>query len=186
MGRLRRARPPARLANLDFRTNIVRRTKENELSQTYLNYAGWITLPRPPFNANGAEFYSFGFRADKQACQRFLDKTYNVIAGRQRFRVLLDMVFLAYVKNAAIIATTPPFSDQGGMPENDIGFWLLVGSFDDGAIFPTKVAWVPAYLFVDSGLAVAVGREIMGYPKYFSNIVAPAAVRRLGDAHREI
>jgi hypothetical protein len=78
------------------------------------------------------------------------------------------------VKNPAIVATTPPFSNQGGMPEIDIGFWLLVGSFDDGAIFPNKVAWVPAYLFVDSGLAVAVGREIMGYPKYFSNIVAPA------------
>lgn len=144
------------------------------MSQTYINFAGWITLPRPPFNADNAEFYSFGFSADKQACQRFLDKTYNVIAGRQRFRMLLDLVFLAYVKNPAIVATTPPFSNQGGMPENDIGFWLLVGSFDDGAIFPSKVAWVPAYLFVDSGLAVAVGREIMGYPKYFSNIATPA------------
>jgi hypothetical protein len=144
------------------------------LSQKYINYGGWITLPRPPFNANGADFYSFGFSADLAALQNYLDKTYNVIAGRQRFRVLLDMVFLAYVKNAAIVATTPPFSEQGGMPEIDIGFWLLVGSFDGDAFFPTKVAWVPAYLFVDSGLAVSVGREIMGYPKYFSNIVAPA------------
>jgi hypothetical protein len=144
------------------------------LSQNYINYGGWITLPRPPFNANGADFYSFGFSADLTACQTYLDKTYNVIAGRQRFRVLLDMVFLAYVKNAAIVATTPPFSDQGGMPEIDIGFWLLVGSFDEGATLPAKIAWVPAYLFVDSGLAVTVGREIMGYPKYFSNIAGPA------------
>jgi hypothetical protein len=144
------------------------------LSQKYINYGGWITLPQPPFNANGADFYSFGFPADHAACQTYLDKTYNVIAGRQRFRVVLDMVFLAYVKNAAIVATTPPFSDQGGMPEIDLGFWLLVGSFDGDALFPTEVAWVPAYLFVDSGLAVTVGREIMGYPKYFSNIAAPA------------
>jgi len=144
------------------------------LSQKYINHGGWITLPRPPFNANGADFYSFGFGADPTALQDFLDKTYNVIAGRQRFRPLLDMVFLAYVKNAAIVATTPPFSNQGGMPEIDIGFWLLVGSFDGDDFFPTSVAWVPAYLFVDSGLAVSVGREIMGYPKYFSNIVAPA------------
>lgn len=144
------------------------------MSQNYINYGGWVTLPKPPFNANGADFYSFGFSADVAALQSYLDKTYNVIAGRQRFRVLLDMVFLAYVKNAAIVATTPPFSDQGGMPEIDIGFWLLVGSFEVDALLPTEVAWVPAYLFVDSGLAVAVGREIMGYPKYFSNIVAPA------------
>jgi hypothetical protein len=143
------------------------------LSQKYINHGGWVTLPRPPFNANGADFYSFGFSADPTALQNFLDKTYNVIAGRQRFRPLLDMVFLAYVKNAAIVATTPPFSDQGGMPEIDIGFWLLVGSFDGDEFSPTNVAWVPAYLFVDSGLAVSVGREIMGYPKYFANIVAP-------------
>jgi hypothetical protein len=144
------------------------------LSQTYINHGGWITLPRPPFNANGADAYCFGFSADQAACQNFLDKTYNVIAGRQRFRVLLDIAFLAFVKNAAIIATTPPFSEQGGMPELDMGFWLIVGSFEENATWPTKIAWVPAYLFVDSGLAVAVGREIMGYPKYFSNIVAPA------------
>jgi len=139
----------------------------------YINHSGWMTLPRPPFNANGADFYSFGFVADHSVLQRYLDKTYNVIAGRQRFRPLLDMVFLAYVKNAAIIATTPPFSNQGGMPEIDVGFWLLVGSYDEGAIFPTKVACVPAYLFVDSGFAVAVGREIMGYPKYVSDFTVP-------------
>jgi hypothetical protein len=139
----------------------------------YINHSGWMTLPRPPFNANGADFYSFGFVADHSVLQRYLDKTYNVIAGRQRFRPLLDMVFLAYVKNAAIIATTPPFSNQGGMPEIDVGFWLLVGSYDEGAIFPTKVACVPAYLFVDSGFAVAVGREIMGYPKYISDFTVP-------------
>ena len=144
------------------------------MSQKYINYGGWITLPQPPFNANGADFYSFGFPADHAACQAYLDKSYNVIAGRQRFRPVLDMVFLACVKNAAIVATTPPFSEQGGTPEIDLGFWLLVGSFDEGAFFPTNIAWVPAYLFVDSGLAVTVGREIMGYPKYFSNIVAPA------------
>ena len=143
------------------------------MSQKYINHGGWVTLPRPPFNANGADFYSFGFAADPTALQNFLDKTYNVIAGRQRFRPLLDMVFLAYVKNAAIVATTPPFSEQGGMPEIDIGFWLLVGSFDGDNFFPTSVAWVPAYLFVNSGLAVSVGREIMGYPKYFANVVAP-------------
>jgi hypothetical protein len=146
--------------------------KEQDLPQ-YINHSGWMTLPRPPFNANGADFYSFGFRADHAVLQNYLDKSYNVIAGRQRFRPLLDMVFLAYVKNAAIIATTPPFSEQGGMPEIDVGFWLLVGSYDEGKWLPTKVACVPAYLFVDSGLAVMVGREIMGYPKYVSNFTVP-------------
>jgi len=149
-------------------------SKETVMSETYLNYSGWITLPRPPFNAKGADFYSFVFPADLEACQSYVDKTYNAIAGRQKFSVLLDVVFLACVKNTAIVATTPPFSNQGGTPEIDIGFWLLVGSYDKGATLPARIAWVPAYLFVDSGLAVSVGREIMGYPKYFANITVPA------------
>lgn len=147
--------------------------KEQGLPQ-YINHSGWMTLPRPPFNANGAEVYSFGFPANHAALQQYLDNTYNVIAGRQRFRVLLDMIFLAYVKNDAIVATTPPFSGQGGVPEVDLGFWLLVGSYEEGHLLPSAIAGVPAYLFVDSGLAVAVGREIMGYPKYVSNITSPA------------
>src|SRR6185436_18637210 len=51
----------------------------------------------------------------------------------------------------------------------------LVGSYEEGKLLPSAVAGVPAYLFVDSGLAVAVGREIMGYPKYVSNITSPAS-----------
>ncbi len=144
------------------------------MSSTYINFGGWVTVPRPPFNCLGADFYSFAFSADKAVLQSHLDKTYNVIAGGQRFHVLLDVVFLACVKNTAIVAATEPFSNQGGTPESDIGFWILAGTFKDGESWPihlpTKIAWIPAYLFVDNGLAVSVGREVMGYPKYFANI----------------
>ena len=143
------------------------------MASDYLNFGGWTTLPRPPFNCLGADFYGFSFPADRAACQQYLDKSYNAIAGRQKYRVLLDLVFLLYVKNTAIVALTPPFSNEGGIPETDAGFWLLVGSYDELAIFPSAIAWVPAYLFVDCALAVSVGREIMGYPKYFSNMTSP-------------
>jgi hypothetical protein len=143
------------------------------MASDYLNFGGWTTLPRPPFNCLGADFYGFSFPADRAACQQYLDKSYNAIAGRQKYRVLLDLVFLLYVKNTAIVAQTPPFSNEGGIPETDAGFWLLVGSYDELAIFPSAIAWVPAYLFVDCALAVSVGREIMGYPKYFSNMTSP-------------
>ena len=69
----------------------------------------------------------------------------EVLGAERRFRVLLDMVFLAYVKNDAIVATTPPFSGQGGVPEIDLGFWLLVGSYEEGKLLPSAIAGVPAY-----------------------------------------
>ena len=147
------------------------------MTSKYINFGGWVTLPRPPFDCLGADFYGFGFSADAKTLQSYLDRTYNAIAGRQKFQVLVDMVFFACVKNTAIVATTPPFSDQGGTPEIDLGFWVLAGSFKDGEswplAWPTEIAWIPAYLFVDNGLAVSVGREIMGYPKYMSNITMP-------------
>jgi hypothetical protein len=89
-------------------------------------------------------------------------------------------VFLFYVKNTAIVPVTPPFSHEGGIPEIDAGLWLLVGSYDGLGILPSAIAWVPAYLFVDCGLAVAVGREIMGYPKYFSNMTSPDSAPSAG------
>jgi hypothetical protein len=143
------------------------------MASDYLNFGGWTTLPRPPFNCLGADFYGFSFPANRASCQQYLDKSYNAIAGRQKYRVLLDLVFLFYVNNTAIVALTPPFSNEGGTPEIDAGLWLLVGSYDELGIFPSAIAWVPAYLFVNSGIAVSVGREIMGYPKYFSNMTAP-------------
>ncbi len=156
----------------------IRNGGERTMSSTYLNYSGWVTLPRPPFNCLGAEFYAFGFPGNLSALQSYLDKTYNAIAGRKRFQPLIDLVFFACVKNTAIVATTPPFSEQGGTPEIDVGFWILAGSFKDGETWPqawpTEIAWIPAYLFVDNGLAVSVGREIMGYPKYFANIAMAA------------
>ena len=53
----------------------------------YINYAGWATLPAPPFFCNDTSFYSFSFAASASACQKFLDRSYNAVAGYQRFRL---------------------------------------------------------------------------------------------------
>ena len=57
------------------------------MASDYLNFGGWTTLPRPPFNCLGADFYGFSFPAHRAACQQYLDKSYNAIAGRQKYRV---------------------------------------------------------------------------------------------------
>ena len=57
------------------------------------------------------------------------------------------------------------------MDETDIGFWLPVEIYDEGAPLPRSVAWLPAYLFVDNSYTTAPGREIWGF-----KIVASANV----------
>lgn len=48
------------------------------------------------------------------------------------------------------------------MPEVDVSFWIPVFSRADGA---PRLSWFLPYVFVDSGAAMAAGREIYGFAK---------------------
>jgi uncharacterized protein with NAD-binding domain and iron-sulfur cluster len=146
----------------------------------FVNFAGWTSLPPPPSVCTGAQVYSWGFKADHAALQRFLDRSFNRVAGRRRFRPLLDMAFMAIVQCQALSPGTPPFSLEGSMAETDIGFWILVGAYDLGDVIPSSVAWLPAYLFVDNAFTSASGREIWGFPKFVSELSVPAGPRSSG------
>jgi hypothetical protein len=139
----------------------------------FVNFGGWTALPPPPSLCQGAQVYSWGFKADHAALQRFLDKSFNKVAGRRRFRPLIDMAFFAVVDCAALTPGTPPFSLEGTMSETDMGFWLLVGAYDMGELIPSSVAWVPAVLLVNNDYTSASGREIWGFPKYSAQTSVP-------------
>jgi hypothetical protein len=146
----------------------------------FIDFPGWTTVPPPPDSCGATEFTSLAFPADHAALQNFLDITYNRVAGRQRFRVLLNMVFLNVVKSGKVGAAGPPYNQCGTMTETDIGFWLLAGDFREGALLPHAIGGVPAYLFVNNNAAVAGGREIWGYPKTYAQMVVPDEPRSGG------
>jgi len=83
------------------------------------------------------------------------------------------VVALMIVKSARVSPATPPFSLEGTMDETDIGFWLPVAIYDDGAPLPDSIAWLPAYLFVDNDVTTASGREIWGFPKFVARTDVP-------------
>lgn len=152
---------------------IVTLSPEPFLTDNYINYAGWNTLPPPPYICNESTFYSFSFPADLTTCQNFLDRSYNVAAGRDQFRVMLDRVFLAIVESREMRASTPPFSLEGSSSATDIGLWLLVGSYESGALLPKSIGFVPAYLFIDNAWSAVAARDVWGYPKYFATMKLP-------------
>src|SRR5262249_25699193 len=116
---------------------------------SYINYAGWATLPAPPFFCNDTSFYCLGFAASPSACQSFPDRSYHVAAGYQGFRFIGDSVMLNIVDSRKAGATTPPFLEEGTAAGTDIGFWLLVASYAPGGRLDA-IGMIPAYLFVDS------------------------------------
>lgn len=152
---------------------IVSTSPEPYITNAYVNYAGWITLPPAPYICNDSTFYGFAIPADLGACQRFLDRSFNRVAGRDQFRVMLDMAFVNVIQVRKSQAATPPFAEQGTMSETDVGLWLLVGSYERGAVLPKTIGFVPAYLFVDNAWSVVAGQEVWGFPKYHATIVQP-------------
>jgi hypothetical protein len=146
----------------------------------YINFAGWTTLPPLPVFFNDTDFYAWAFPADGARCQAFLDRSYNKVAGYQKFRLLLDAAFFLAVHGQDVKPSAAPFCNEGILTEADFGFWLLAGNFDSAGRFQS-FGWVPTYLFVDNPLAVAEGREVLGFPKYQSTIIWPQAPRQ-GDA----
>jgi hypothetical protein len=141
----------------------------------YLFTAASVCLPPAPSIARNAEVYCFAFPADAAKCQAFVNAGHNRAGRPDQFRAFMSHVFFTMVKTPDLTAADPEFAGQGTMAETDIGFWLLVGEYDHGAIFPKHLFWMPTYLFVDNAYAMTSGREIWGFPKYFATMTLPEA-----------
>ncbi|MFC3227993.1 NAD(P)-binding protein [Marinibaculum pumilum] len=152
---------------------IVSLTPEPQPTNDYVDYAGWTSLAPAPATSRHTSFYSFAFPTGGTAGQDFLDRSFNKVAGYQRFRTMLDLTFLLIVQSRRTGAPTPPYNSEGTMDETDIGFWLPVGSYAPGGVLPQAIGLVPAYLFVDNGWATMTGREVWGMPKYYAEMVLP-------------
>ena len=146
----------------------------------FADYGGWVSLPPAPDVGKDTEFYAIALPAEQARCQDFLDRSYNKVAGRLRFRVMLDHVFLTVVRAGSLSVARQPYAAEGTISETDIGFWMLAGSYAEGALLPDRIAWVPACLFVDNPFAAAAGREVWGFPKYCATIVSPSGQRNGG------
>jgi uncharacterized protein with NAD-binding domain and iron-sulfur cluster len=159
---------------------VISYTQQTAATGNYVPYGGWNSLPPPPSSVKDCSCYTLLFRVDGAACQKFLDQSFNRVAGRSQFRILpllpdFHVVSLMVLKSARVAPSDPPFSLEGTMDETDIGFWLPVEIYDDGAVLPSSVAWLPAYLFVDNSYTTASGREIWGFPKFVASANVPDA-----------
>ncbi len=150
------------------------------MTANFADYGGWVSLPPAPDVGQNTEFYAHALPAEQARCQDFLDRSYNKAAGRLRFRAMLDHVFLTVVRAGRLSVARLPYAEEGTMSETDVGFWMLAGSYTEGALLPDRIAWVPAYLFVDNPFVVAAGREVWGFPKFCATIASPSGQRTGG------
>ena len=115
-----------------------------------------------PYAARNATQFIFLLRADAARLAATFARDFGTPSGGAvEVRPALGLVILAASRIPAIKSAAPPDSELGGgISELEVAF-LTVG-IDVRRRRP--VVCVP-YLFVDSGMAVAAGRELFGLPK---------------------
>jgi hypothetical protein len=144
--------------------------------QPYIDRGGELVYA-PPFVAEGVEYYGFILRADKSKLQEQCDRYLNApIGGSRRFVPAGGFVLLACCNLASLRSKTPPYSNFGRFVENEVAFWVLIIDTTKKRLF-----WFIPYIFVDNTYAMAMGRELYGFPKSMGTMHIPSSPEQAGE-----
>ncbi|HKW90481.1 MAG TPA: acetoacetate decarboxylase family protein [Methylomirabilota bacterium] len=117
---------------------------------------------RQPYQGLGARQHVFFLRGDPAALQATFDRAIaGPSAGAVSIRPYTSLVAITVLHIDTIRSTDPPDSEVGaGIEEHEVAIWTIgVERHRHAPVFFTP------YLFVDSGMAMAAGREVFGLPK---------------------
>lgn len=124
----------------------------------------------PPGVATGVRMYAFIMRGDQAALQEMFDRYLNTPSrGAVQFEPAGDLFVLNFTTLAHVGALIPPDLERGYFEESEVAIWCL--GYD--RVSDTYSTFVP-YMVVDQGAAMAMGREVYGFPKQLGKVTMPA------------
>lgn len=130
---------------------------------------GYELVFKPPFVANNVGFYGFILKAEMSQLQKFCDRYFNDPIGRPgAFTPAGDFLMLACCSLPSLQSTTPPYDQMGNFAENEFAFWVPVIDHER-----ERMLWSFPYIWVDNPFAMAMGRELYGFPKGLGTITIP-------------
>lgn len=121
-----------------------------------------------PFIAEDVQFFGFAVRADPKKLTAICDRYLNQPSGRNDFVPAVGHVLFVFNRLGKMYAKNPPDSNRGWYREQEGAIWLLV--LDKGR---QNLFWFQPYMIVDSSYAMAMGREIYGFPKEMGWFAVP-------------
>lgn len=127
----------------------------------------------PPFIAEEVQFFGFAVKASKARLQDVCDRYLNGPSGTSDFRALGRYVLFVFNRLAKLYAKNPPDNNRGWYSEQEAAVWMPV--YDSRR---RKLMWYLPHIVVDNSYAMAMGREIYGFPKqigWFNVPNGPAA-----------
>lgn len=115
-----------------------------------------------PFAANNVQFYGFVVSADADSLQKNLCDKYlnNPSKGAVDFRPVGPFALIVFNKINSLNSINPPDSQKGWFSEQETAVWVLLEDRKREKLF-----WFHPYIFVDNSYAMAMGRELYGFPK---------------------
>jgi uncharacterized protein with NAD-binding domain and iron-sulfur cluster len=115
----------------------------------------------PPFVAKSVQFYGFAVKGDRDALQKYVcDRYLNGPGGTTNFVPASSHVLFVFNRLAKLYAKNPPDVNLGWYSEEEAAVWTLVLDKQRELLF-----WFQPYMIVSNSLAMAMGREIYGFPK---------------------
>jgi hypothetical protein len=142
----------------------------NNPALSFVQYGPQL-MPPPPYVHRGVRMYSFARATDidliQQLCDRWFKSPSN---GAVQYKVLLPSVFAMILKIHSVAPADSKYSYLGDTSEIDAGLWTMVLRSSPYSIYPM---WLPIQMWVDSGEAAFIGREIYGFPKQLGSIAVP-------------
>ena len=124
-------------------------------------------VKRLPYIGFDATLQGFMFKSKRNLLQHVCDEMINAPThGAVKFRAISSHVFLTALYQPRVQSDDPVDRTTGYVEEIDLAFWILVFGGRTDAMTSWSLRWLPVWLFVDTGSAIAAGREVFGYPKH--------------------
>jgi hypothetical protein len=134
----------------------------------YVEHGGEIAC-RHPADALGSRMYGFVLNADRDRLDEYCDRCFNdPTGGEEQWTAVGNQVLLNFVDIPTMGSTDTGDVYLGVTHEREAAIWFPV--YEPGR---DAVAWAIPYMFVDSGFALAGGREVYGFPKQLGTLNIP-------------
>ena len=126
---------------------------------------GGVQVYQQPFLGQRVRYYGFVLEADTAAIQKnYCDRCLNEPSGGNvQFRAAIPYVVLAFTHIERLQSQTQPYHDYGYFQEQETTIWVLTEDMQRHELY-----WGIPYIFVNNPLAIAMGREVYGFPKEYA------------------
>ncbi len=127
----------------------------------FVSYGGSQLALQPPYFAENVSLYAFLIEADIHALQAMLDRRLNHPFGpKRRFVPEGSLIMVVFNKIGKMYSENPADRKKGWFSEQEAAIWVRVADTEREKSF-----WFHPYMFVDNSYAMALGREVYGFPK---------------------